>query len=131
MTAADAQRGHYERRNPNRCTACLNSHHDRCTGGPCGCLHPAEVDPDVLNEFIAQVDADLREAVVTQRGDEDPLLSAILNSLSDTYRPEGVGIWMNSSNRNFGGERPIDLVRRGEAERVLAEADRLAGGPLG
>lgn len=66
---------------------------------------------------------------MTQRGDEDPLLSAILNSLSDTYRPEGVGIWMNSPNRNLGGERPIDLVRRGEAERVLAEADRLAGGP--
>lgn len=68
---------------------------------------------------------------MTERGDEDPLLSAILNSLSDTYRPEGVGIWMNSPNRHFDGDRPIDLVRRGEAERVLAEADRLAGGPFG
>lgn len=56
-----AQRGHFERpdptgdgkpwgspfppfgtaANPNRCTPCLNSHHDRCDGGMCGCLHPA------------------------------------------------------------------------------------------
>lgn len=58
------------------------------------------------------------------------MLSAVIGSLSDTYRPEGVGIWLNSRNRNLGNERPIDLIRRGEAERVLAEADRLAGGPL-
>jgi len=30
-------------RNVNRCTPCLNSHHDRCTG--CGCIHPSDVDP--------------------------------------------------------------------------------------
>lgn len=56
------------------------------------------------------------------------MLSAVMGSLSDTYKPEGVGIWLNSRNRNLGNERPIDLMRRGEGERVLAEADHLSGG---
>jgi uncharacterized protein (DUF2384 family) len=60
---------------------------------------------------------------------EDPMLSAIIGSLSDTYRPEGVGIWLNSPNRRLDDRRPLDLIRDGQAERVLAEADRLAGGP--
>ncbi len=55
-------------------------------------------------------------------------LGLIINSLLDTYKPEGVGIWLQSWNRNIGG-RPLDLIAAGEGEWVLAEADRLAGGP--
>ncbi len=55
-------------------------------------------------------------------------LGLIIESLLDTYKPEGVGIWLQSWNRNIGG-RPLDLIAAGEGERVLVEADRLAGGP--
>lgn len=57
------------------------------------------------------------------------LLGAVIGSLLDTYKPEGVGIWLNSRNRNLGG-RPLDLIAAGDAALVLAEADRLAGGPV-
>lgn len=40
-------------RNANRCTPCLNSHHDRCTGSAgnvgCGCIHNAPVPVPVLD----------------------------------------------------------------------------------
>ncbi len=58
------------------------------------------------------------------------LLGAVIGSLLDTYKPEGVGIWLNSPNRNLDG-RPLDLIAAGEGDRVLVEADRLAGGPTG
>lgn len=55
------------------------------------------------------------------------LLGAVIGSLLDTYRPMGVGIWLNSWNHNLAG-RPLDIIAAGAGERVLAEADRLAGG---
>ncbi len=58
------------------------------------------------------------------------MLGAVIGSLLDTYKPEGVGIWLNSPNRNLDG-RPLDLIAAGEGDRVLVEADRLAGGPTG
>ncbi len=57
-------------------------------------------------------------------------LGLIIGSLLDTYRPEGVGIWLNTPNRNLGGRRPLDLIAEGGGERVMGEADQLAGGPL-
>lgn len=60
-------------------------------------------------------------------GNRDPLLCAVLGALSYVYQPEGVGIWMNSPNRNLDGQRPSELIAAGEAERVLAEAERIAG----
>lgn len=61
----------------------------------------------------------------TQKGRQ---LGVIIASLLDTYKPEGVGIWLTSPNRNLGG-RPLDLIAAGDGGRVLAEADRLSGGP--
>ncbi|MCW2899969.1 MAG: hypothetical protein JWO67_2234 [Streptosporangiaceae bacterium] len=60
----------------------------------------------------------------------DPAIFDVIRSLSDSYTPEGVRIWLNSPNRNLGGDKPIDLIRRGEEDRALEEADRLAGGPV-
>lgn len=39
---------------------------------------------------------------------------------------ESVATWYTSQNARFGGERPLDLLARGEREPVLAEAQRLA-----
>jgi hypothetical protein len=59
-------------RNANRCTPCLNSHHNRCTGSAgnvgCGCIHAAPVpvpvlDPDRVREHLDDLE---RERVVQQ-----------------------------------------------------------------
>lgn len=55
-------------------------------------------------------------------------LGAVIESLLDTYKPLGVGIWLLSQNRNLNGRRPLDLICEGNPGPVLDEADRLAGG---
>ena len=54
--------------------------------------------------------------------------TALIDSLLDTYRPEGVLIWLTSGNRNLGGYSPRQMIAEGEWEPLLDEADRLAGG---
>jgi hypothetical protein len=53
----------------------------------------------------------------------------LITSLLDTYRPEGVLIWLTSGNRDLGGYSPRDLIRDGEWDALLEIANRLAGGP--
>lgn len=56
-------------------------------------------------------------------------LTLVIERLADTYKPEGIDVWLDSPNRNLDGRRPLDLINEGEWQRVLDEADRLAGGP--
>lgn len=58
------------------------------------------------------------------------MLARVVESLSDTYTPDGVRIYLVSSNRHFDMRTPLDLIEEGEGRRVLDEADRLAGGPV-
>jgi hypothetical protein len=51
----------------------------------------------------------------------------IVSELSSVYTPEGVDIWLHARNRNLGSSRPLDLLRAGEGDRVLEEAQRLSG----
>ena len=60
---------------------------------------------------------------------ESEQFQRLVTSLLDTYRPEGVLIWLTSSNRNFGGHSPISYIRDNDWQPLLDEADRLAGGP--
>lgn len=55
-------------------------------------------------------------------------LGVIIGILLDTYQPEGVGIWLNSPNRNLDGRKPLDLINEGNGQRVLDEARRIEGG---
>lgn len=52
----------------------------------------------------------------------------LVESLLDTYRPEGVLIWLTSGNRNLGGYSPRQMIADGDWDHLLDEADRLAGG---
>ena len=45
-------------------------------------------------------------------------LQSLVVLLSDSLTPRGVGQWLHARNRLLGGERPIDLLGRGEIERV-------------
>jgi hypothetical protein len=53
----------------------------------------------------------------------------LVRSLLDTYRPEGVLIWLQSRNRHFSDRTPLEVLRDEGWQPLLAEADRLAGGP--
>lgn len=54
----------------------------------------------------------------------------IVERLLEVYKPEGADIWIHGRNRGLGGEKPIDLLRAGAFERVLAAVERLASGAM-
>jgi hypothetical protein len=60
----------------------------------------------------------------------DDMLDRVRASLGDTYKPEGVDIYLRSRNRNLSGRTPLELIANGDGQQVLDEADRLAGGTL-
>ncbi|MDQ1746702.1 MAG: hypothetical protein QOD07_965 [Frankiaceae bacterium] len=56
-------------------------------------------------------------------------LKYVIEELSDVYTPEGIEVFLHSRQRALDGMRPIDVLRDGNFETVLALVDRLAGGP--
>ena len=48
--------------------------------------------------------------------------------LSDSLTPRGVGQWLHARNRLLEGERPIDVLGRGETSRVQQAADAFVQG---
>jgi len=55
-------------------------------------------------------------------------LSEISLLLSETMTARGVTQWLNARNRLLGGERPVDLIGRGEAARVREAAESFVEG---
>jgi predicted transcriptional regulator len=55
-------------------------------------------------------------------------LSEISLLLSETMTARGVTQWLNARNRLLGGERPVDLIARGEADRVRKAAESFVEG---
>lgn len=55
-------------------------------------------------------------------------LERVKEALAEVYRPGGIEVWLASRNRLLEDARPIDLIRQGEAERVLAVIEGLAEG---
>lgn len=63
--------------------------------------------------------------------DRDELVEAERNArliASEVYDDEGVELFTNARNRVLGGERPIDLIARGEGQRVIDYLNILADG---
>jgi len=57
-------------------------------------------------------------------------LHYIIERLREIYTPEGTDIWIHGRNRSLGGRKPIDLLRAGEFETILASVERLASGAM-
>jgi hypothetical protein len=57
-------------------------------------------------------------------------LAYVIERLRDVYKPEGVDIWIHGRNRDLGGERPIDLLGRGDFAAVLNAVERLETGAM-
>lgn len=54
----------------------------------------------------------------------------IVERLLEIYKPEGADIWIHGRNKGLGGQKPIDLLRAGDFEQVLAAVERLAAGAM-
>jgi uncharacterized protein (DUF2384 family) len=53
---------------------------------------------------------------------------ALLDALSTVYTTEGIGVWLYGRNKLLGNQRPIDLLRDGEIERVEQAVESLRAG---
>jgi hypothetical protein len=56
-------------------------------------------------------------------------LNYVIEQVGDVYDDEGVEIWLHAPQRAFGGRTPLELLRIGQFEDVIALVERLAGGP--
>jgi hypothetical protein len=55
-------------------------------------------------------------------------LRYVVDRLSDLYTPQETRLWLYSKHRLLDGERAIDLIHRGEADKVLAVIESLDEG---
>jgi hypothetical protein len=54
----------------------------------------------------------------------------IVKELRDVYTPEGAEIWLHARNRGLHGERPLDLLTRGDFQPVVHAVERLRTGAM-
>ena len=52
-------------------------------------------------------------------------LRYVVDRLADFYSPEETRLWLYAKHRLLEGERAIDLIHRGEADKVLAVIESL------
>jgi hypothetical protein len=101
-------------RNVNRCTPCLNSHHDRCTGSAgnvgCGCIHaapaPIPLDPARVREHLA----DLEHERVVQQG--------VVDHVADLL--DGCERTLTALDRRLASLRADPAVQAALAERTTS-----------
>ena len=55
-------------------------------------------------------------------------LRYVVDRLAEFYTPEETRLWLYSKHRLLDGERAIDLIHRGEADKVLAVIESLDEG---
>lgn len=52
----------------------------------------------------------------------------LTDQLAELYNPQEAHIWLFSPHRILDGERPVDLIQRGDTERVLKIIAQLKDG---
>lgn len=55
-------------------------------------------------------------------------LREVVLALDDSLSPAGIRQWLYAKNRHLKGARPIDLLQRGEGDRVLRAAQSFIEG---
>ena len=53
-------------------------------------------------------------------------LRYVVDRLAEFYLPDEARIWLDAKHPLLNGERPLDLIRAGQADRALAVIERLA-----
>lgn len=65
---------------------------------------------------------------MTRPSDTEAAMRAAREIAAEIYEDEGVDMWMNARIRQLDGERPVDLIARGEGQRVIELLNQLADG---
>jgi uncharacterized protein (DUF2384 family) len=55
-------------------------------------------------------------------------LRYVVDRLSEFYSPEETRIWLYSKHRLLDGQRPIDMINQGQADKVLSVIESLDEG---
>lgn len=55
-------------------------------------------------------------------------LRYVVDRLSEFFTPDETRLWLYSKHRLLGGERAIDLINQGQADRILAVIESLDEG---
>ena len=55
-------------------------------------------------------------------------LRYVVDRLSEFYSPEETRIWLYSKHRLLDGQRPIDMINQGQADKVLSVIESLDQG---
>src|SRR2546421_614528 len=55
-------------------------------------------------------------------------LEWLVGELAELYNPQEAHLWLFSKHKLLNGERPVDLIERGETERVLQLIAQLKDG---
>jgi uncharacterized protein (DUF2384 family) len=55
-------------------------------------------------------------------------LEWLVSELAELYPPQEAHLWLFSPHKLLSGERPVDLIERGETERVLQIIAQLKDG---
>lgn len=59
------------------------------------------------------------------------LIAEIESILTELYGREDTRKWLTTAQEQFGGEKPIDLIARGEAQKVRTSLETLVSRSLG
>jgi len=100
------------------------------------CEHPCDCSGACKDDGLRSATA----GVTTNQGDaqgagtDESLAVAVDRTVQifdmalSVYTLAGVRVWLTGKNKSLGGESPLDLMKRGEFDRVRAELDGLAEG---
>ena len=93
---------------------------------------------DINGREIAQMLGTREETISRWRGGKsepqpkmrDGLLQLgwLVSQLAELYQPQEAHLWLFSPHKLLSGERPVDLIQRGETERILQVIAQLKDG---
>ena len=84
---------------------------------------------NVSERTIAKVEANAEQVEKLRRPYNE--IYRLHNALSEVIDPEALGGWFMSPNKAFGGLKPVEVIERGEIDRLWEMQFRLRSGMPG
>jgi hypothetical protein len=83
-------------------------------------IFPGVCRADELTVFLAALSCQMERgrASVAQTGEGLCRMDRLLDALARVMQPEQVGHWLKSPNQAFDGSTPLQVVGRGEIDRI-------------
>jgi DNA-binding XRE family transcriptional regulator len=84
---------------------------------------------NVSERTIAKVEAEAEQVEKLRRPYNE--VYRVYEALSEVVHPDSLGTWFATPNPSFGGLKPIEVIERGEIDRIWELAYRLRSGMPG